>query len=356
MPGVSSAGDRGNGWDGLNGEGEAVDRPRTFPDQLRPAILRGTAPLATAGPFAYLDLVTAILPIFAGPRRQLLRFDAAGTFSPLTVAAPDLIRWVEAKDPQAIGSWRDLGADEYARAFTAAQTAGLDIVDDLYFAFADTIAAKGDAKDFARLVVPTLQAKGWLARPDDLAGEGARRIATRVDLIFDTNLRVARAAGLWDRVQRSKDGMPYLRAATAQDPRVRRPPKSPDSDHRAWQGILLPVDHPFWTRWWPPLGFRCRCTVTPYTRSGIARHGWSVTPADDLAEREARLGASIFLPPGAGAYQQLAKTAEVENSAIPRMPGLPTLDVAAARREGGDMWRHQAAEAAVDALLDSLFR
>lgn len=299
--------------------------------------------------------MSLLLPIVAGPHRQLLQFDGAGTFNPLQVAAPDLIDWIQGKDPQAIGHWRDLGADEYGRAFTAARTAGLDVIDDLYFAFADTIERGGTEKDFARLVVPTLQAKGWLRKDEDTDDDARRRIATRVDLIYDTNLRVARSAGQWDRIQRTKAGLPYLRAATAQDSRVRRPPKSRDSDHTAWQGIILPVDHPFWTRWWHPLGFRCRCTVVPMTRSALLRWKGGVTSPDDLAEREARLGTPIFRAPGAGVVQQLADMAERENSASPRMPGLPTVDVGAMRSEGDRLWQAEAAQAAIDALLNRLF-
>jgi len=293
-----------------------------------------------------------LLPIFAGPHRQLLQFDAedGGRFQPgaLNVDASDLVAWIERKDPRAIEHWRDLGVDEYARAFTAARTAGMNIIDDLYYAFADTIERGGTEKDFAKLVVPTLREKGWL-RGDE------RAIARRVDLIYDTNLRVARGAGQWDRIQRGKRALPYLRAATARDERVRHPPKSQDSDHRAWDGIILPVDHPFWTRWWPPLGFRCRCTIIPMTRSQLARYRGGVTSDDDLAERETRLGAPLFVPPGAGVTAQLQGMATAENDRPDRMPGLPRVNVAAERAQGLSLWDSEAGAMLIDTLLDRLF-
>jgi len=293
-----------------------------------------------------------LLPVFVGPRRQLLEFDSEPRerFSPgaLDVDASDLVRWIEAKNPRAIGSWRDLGADEYARAFTVARSAGFDIVDDLYFAFVDVLERGGTEKDFAKLVIPTLEEKGWL-RGDRSA------IARRVDLIYDTNLRVARGAGQWDRVQKGKRVLPYLRAATARDERVRHPPRSQDSDHRAWDGIILPVDHPFWTRWWPPLGFRCRCTVIPMSRSALLRLKGGVTSDDDLADREARLGTPIFLAPGAGVTQQLNAVAEAQNDRPDRMPGLPRVNVPAERAEGLRLWDAEAGAVLVDTLLDRLF-
>lgn len=289
-----------------------------------------------------------LLPIFAGKRRHVLQFDAVPTFDPFRGDTADLVRWIEAKDPKAIGSWRELGNEEYARAFTAAQTAGMNVIDDLYFAFVDTLEAGGTERDYAAAVIPTLRRKGWLKGDD-----GA--IASRVYLIWDTNLRVARGAGQWDRVQASKAGLPYLRGVTARDERVRHPPKSPHSDHRAWDGICLPVDHPFWTRWWTPLGFRCRCSIIQMTRSQFARWGGGITSDAELAEREARLGVPLFAAPGAGVYQQVADMAQAENSDPNRMPGLPYVDLGERRKAASAAWGALVQSISIDVLLSRLF-
>ena len=278
---------------------------------------------------------------------KILSFDGSGKLDPLTVSAPDIVRWIERKNPQAIANWRDLGSDEYARAFTAAQTAGLDVIDDLYFALADTIANGGGEKDFASAVIPTLKAKGWLA------GDGGQ-IASRVQLIYDTNLRVARGAGQWDRIQRGKAGLPYLRGVTAHDDRVRHPPKSPHSDHRAFDGIVLPVDHPFWKRWWVPLGFRCRCSIIAMTRSQLARGNYFITTDADLEAREKRLGTPIFTAPGAGVAQQVSQMAQLENDRPDRMPGLPTISVPEERRQAASAWSSQVGTVALAALIDGI--
>ena len=292
-----------------------------------------------------------LVPIFAGPRPMFLEFDGeANTFRPgsLNVDASDLVRFIEAKEPRAIDHWRDLGTDEYARAFTVARSAGFNIVDDLYYSFVDTLSSGGTEKDFARLVIPTLQEKGWL-RGDQ--GE----IARRVELIYDTNLRVARGAGQWDRVQRNARALPFLRAATARDTRVRRPPKSKHSDHRAWDGIILPVDHPFWRRWWVPLGFRCRCTIIPMTRSQLLRFKGGITSDAELEDREKRLGTPVFAAPGQGVTAQLNQVANTENTRPDRMPGLPVVNVPAARAAAAQLWDAQAGAMLVDTLLDRLF-
>lgn len=63
------------------------------------------------------------------------------------------------------------------------------------------------------------------------------------------------AAKKWLQIQRDKDLFPYLRYDTVGDSRVR-------PEHQRLNGLILPVDHPFWRLGYPPNGFNCRCFVT----------------------------------------------------------------------------------------------
>jgi len=285
---------------------------------------------------------SALMPVLVGDRPGMVAFDAPldRPLSPIGVGSDDIRRWVEARKPVPLNRWNDIGAEEHARSFAVARTAGQDVIDDLYSAFYSTVEQGGTERDFEALVMPTLRRKGWL--PD--ASED--QVATRVRLIYDTNLRLARAAGRWSRYQATRAALPYLRGVTGRDERVRHPPKSPDSDHRAWEGIILPADHPFWTRWFPPLGFRCRCSVIQMTRSQLARMGRGVTTENDLAKREARLGTPVFAAPGAGILPQLGAMADQANE--DRTPGSPAIIPAVMQRRGVDLW------AAL--LLDEFFK
>ncbi len=56
------------------------------------------------------------------------------------------------------------------------------------------------------------------------------------------------------------DGEEYLlQYRTAMDEKVRE-------EHAALQGTTLPVDDPFWDKYYPPLGWNCRCTVAQVRR------------------------------------------------------------------------------------------
>lgn len=294
-----------------------------------------------------------LVPILTGDRPAFVEFEAGSnprdfTLNPLKVGIEDIKQWIEARDPRPSQHWNELGREEMSRSFTAARTAGQDVIDDLYFAFYDTIAKGGTEVDFEKAVVPSLQAKGWLA------GQGGPSIANRVRLIYDTNLRLARASGRWARYQSAKSGLPYLRAVTARDGRVRHPPKSPDSDHTAWDGIILPIDDPFWTRWFPPLGFRCRCSVIQMTRSQLLRWSGGITSPNDLAEREARLGVPVFAAPAAGIAPALAQMVASTNRES--MPGSRVIQPAIMQQRGSAIWNAMVAEEAMKGIEDLIVR
>jgi uncharacterized protein with gpF-like domain len=290
--------------------------------------------------------MSVLFPIFHDGTARLLEFapnDA--TINPLAVSIDDLIKWIANKDPVAIGNWRELSSEEYVRSFSAAQTAGYGVVGDLYREFMATIETQGTEQDFASRVLPILRRKGWLK------GTG-ENVARRVQLIYDTNLRLGRAAGQWQRYQRTSQTFPYLRGVTARDDRVRRPPRS-DSDHNAFDGIILPASHAFWTRWFPPLGFRCRCSVIQMTRSQLARWNSDITTEAELAEREARLGIPVFASP-VSFSGQLATIAGIANEK--RIPGQPAFDLRAAQVGGSNVLRAALIENAADEIGDFLNR
>ncbi len=92
----------------------------------------------------------------------------------------------------------------------------------------------------------------------------------RLQIIYDTNLRSAHAAGRWQQIERSKSTRPFLRYSAVLDTRTR-------PAHRAWHGKILPVDDPFWSTHYPPNGWRCRCTVIQYSQAQLDSRGWSVS-------------------------------------------------------------------------------
>jgi len=78
----------------------------------------------------------------------------------------------------------------------------------------------------------------------------------QAEYIFATSS--AEMAGRWS--QFDQEGTRYnLQYRTAQDNRVRE-------SHRAMAGITLPADDPFWDSYFPPNGWRCRCTTVQVSK------------------------------------------------------------------------------------------
>lgn len=174
------------------------------------------------------------------------------------------------------GHWTEIWQDEHQKAFTVAQSAGFDVLKDIFSALLEAERAGITFAEFRRNLTPILQAKGWWGKVQRIdAGTGEltevqlgspRRLRT----IFDVNLRVSAAQGDWERQQAGKADRPYLRYVALLDDRTR-------PQHRLWHGTILPVDHPWWDTHYPPNGWRCRCKAMSVSDADLAAEGWSVT-------------------------------------------------------------------------------
>ena len=79
-------------------------------------------------------------------------------------------------------------------------------------------------------------------------------------------MRTAHAAGYWQRIDETKDALPFLRYQTAGDDRVR-------PEHAAWDGVTLAVDDGWWTVHYAPCDWGCRCTVIQVSQRQADRDG-----------------------------------------------------------------------------------
>ena len=120
--------------------------------------------------------------------------------------------------------------------------------------------------------------RGWWGRrivKDPLHPKAPPRLVQtgsphRLKTIFNTNLRTSYAAGRWERIQRAKGELPYLRYVAVLDDRTR-------DNHAAWHGTVLPVDDAFWRSHYPPNGWGCRCIVQQLDDDDLERYGYEVT-------------------------------------------------------------------------------
>lgn len=82
-----------------------------------------------------------------------------------------------------------------------------------------------------------------------------------LDAEYDTAVRQARMAANWQRYVKNKRLYPnltYIQSKAA----------NPRKDHLAYVGITRPLDDPFWHTHYPPVGWKCQCSVEP-TDDGV---------------------------------------------------------------------------------------
>ena len=104
----------------------------------------------------------------------------------------------------------------------------------------------------------------------------------RLEAIFRTNLQSNYQAGRWEQIQRNQQNRPYLMYDAINDARTR-------PAHAAMDGIIRPVDDPFWLTHKPINGINCRCGVIALSEAQAqarSRNGNGLNkPIDEIAMR-----------------------------------------------------------------------
>lgn len=164
-------------------------------------------------------------------------------------------------------SWQDVWQAEHANRFTVAKLARTDLLEAIRGELDRAIAEGRSLDQFAAEIQPRLARAGWWGRKEVVDPRSGQVGVTtfnpaRLQLIFDVNLRQSYAAGRWKRIERTRSVNPFIVYRTMRDERVR-------TSHRPWDGIALPVDHPFWQTHYPPNGWRCRCIAYGIDEAGL---------------------------------------------------------------------------------------
>ena len=157
-------------------------------------------------------------------------------------------------------SWMDLWHDEHTRQFTVSRLARLDLLKAMQDGITRSVDGDLTRRDWLRDMEQLLRRKGWWGEKtltDPGTDQALKTIfdSMRLELIFDTNVRQAYAAGQWQHIEAAKETHPYVRYVTRRDARVR-------VQHQLWDNVTLPVGDPFWDTHTPPCDYRCRCRIT----------------------------------------------------------------------------------------------
>lgn len=225
---------------------------------------------------------------------------------PKGVVPQEAIDFFDAKGIKPSFDYREVWKEEHSAAFTIAKVTEVGILGYARQVVADALADGTTFREFQQRLKPALDQSGW----SNYNGQGSN---ARLRVIYDTNLRTARAAGQWQRIERTKDELPYLSYELGPSVRHRE-------EHVSWQGTTLPVDHPWWDDHMPPNGYLCKCHVEQMSSRQYTK---DLTDRDGIrtSEPPTRTADGTLYRPGATQSWQNPKTGKVESFPVGVQPG-----------------------------------
>jgi hypothetical protein len=146
-------------------------------------------------------------------------------------------------------TWEDLQHSAHDRAFMVAGATKADLLSDLATAVDKAIAEGTGFETFKADFRAIVEKHGW----HGWTGEGTPKgEAWRMRTIYRTNMRTSYMAGRLAQLRNGNFPFWVYRHGGSAEPRLH---------HLAWDGLILPADHPFWATHYPPNGWGCSCRV-----------------------------------------------------------------------------------------------
>ena len=214
-----------------------------------------------------------------------------------------------------------LSAEARTRAFAVSGIAKGAELETVFNAITKAIENGTTLEDFKKECADIFERRGW-------TGVGA----WRVDNIFRTNIMTAYNAGRYRQMMETADDRPFWMYDAINDKRTR-------PGHRYLDGRVFRYDSPFWDTWYPPNGFRCRCSVTTLSESQMRRMGLEpeqndptntlVEPTDPKTGRKLPAFQLITDPgfsyhPGKSAWAGITPSEIPGSGGMPGLPGVPS--------------------------------
>ena len=197
-------------------------------------------------------------------------------------------------------------AEEYrALAFTISGYTKAQILKKFYDELLSVLEEGGTLQEFQSNMNDFLESEGY----EGLAPQQA-------ELIFRTNIQTAYNVGHYQQMTNPavKELRPYWQYDAVNDEATR-------PSHLAMDGKVFPADSPVWDVWFPPNGFKCRCTVRTLSKRQVERRGLTVEREFPAVEPDPHFGTNPakvrFQPDLKGYPAPLAKAYRAREKAGP---------------------------------------
>lgn len=151
--------------------------------------------------------------------------------------------------------WTDIWQEQHSHGFVVAGAAHDSLVEDFYNAIRQAKESGTGYPAFRKQFDEIVAKHGW-------AYNGTPGWRSKV--IYDTNVTQAYNAGRYQQMMAVKHLRPYwrYRHTSFEHPRL---------EHKAWNGLILPADDPWWNTHMPQNGWGCKCKVDSLSRLEASR-------------------------------------------------------------------------------------
>lgn len=204
----------------------------------------------------------------------------------------EAVWFLRKKDPLPAEEYKALSDECRAKAFTVTGYTAAEVLQRFLDELEEAAGEGRTKEEFAARMNDFLARNGY---------EGMN--AAKASVVFETNIQTAYNAGHYKSMTDpvTKKLRPYWKYATAGDGAVRE-------SHAQMEGRIYAADDPVWDIWYPPNGFRCRCTVVSMTKAQVERSG---QPVSDRLPHRVDYGTGEILEyfPDKGFSNNPAKTA-----------------------------------------------
>ncbi len=180
----------------------------------------------------------------------------------------DAVDFLSSKEAVSKEVYDTLEKESKDRAFTVSHYTSADVLNQFLKELVDAVEDGTTFDSFYENMTTFLERNGY-----------ASINPWHADVIFQTNVQTAFNAGHYENMNAAKKYRPYWQYKTAGDGDVRE-------THAAMQDKVYAADDPIWNVWYPPNGYRCRCTVVSLTKEQVERRGLQIStkPPTSLTE------------------------------------------------------------------------
>ena len=173
----------------------------------------------------------------------------------------EAVEFLKKKKPLTAAEYKTMDSEAKAKAFTVSGYTSLEVLQKFLDELEDACEKGKTKKEFMDTMNDFLERNGY---------EGLNPF--NADVIFRTNMQTAYNAGHYKSMMNptTKKLRPFWKYVTAGDGEVRE-------SHALMEGRIYAADDPIWDIWYPPNGFRCRCSVISLTKRQMERSGEPVS-------------------------------------------------------------------------------